>query len=294
MMIDRKPAMTRQSAIVFGAILLLLSTVYGCDDSSESEEKSVAISFEVMVGDEILAVGDTYEDVGTNDNSLTVSEAAFYAHGFELVAADGSARSISLDEDSPFQHDGHVLLDFSRDDQSPEPELTENRVVTGTVPDGTYDTLRFRVGVAAESNHLDVAQAPAPLNVAGMFWAWVGGYKFVRIDGDSDGLEGFRFHLGSTGCTAPEGDPGAATCTTKNVAAVELSDFDPDTDTVVLDIGELFADADLSSNTADTPPGCMSSPTDPDCAPVFDKLGLAHPSQEQEPSVNAQVFRLAN
>jgi uncharacterized repeat protein (TIGR04052 family) len=284
---------TFQKFLFATALLTVAGLTQGCDDSSDEEQKSVTIAFEAMIGDELLAVGDTYEGVGTKDNSLTISEAAFYAHGFELVSADGSARSITLDEESPFQHNGHVLLDFSRDDQSQEPELTENRAVTGRAADEDYETLRFHIGVTAEMNHLDVAQAPAPLNVAGMFWAWVGGYKFMRIDGDSDGLEGFRFHLGSTGCTAPEGDPGAATCTTTNVATVELSGFDADESTVVLDVGELFGDADLSANTADTPPGCMASPNDPDCAPVFNKLGLSHPSQDSDPADLAQVFRLA-
>ena len=44
---------------------------------------------------------------------------------------------------------------------------------------------------------------------------------------------------------------------------------------VTIDLAELVAGADLAFNVVDSPPGCMSSPTEgDDCEPVFANLGL--------------------
>src|SRR5436190_5827018 len=55
------------------------------------------------------------------------------------------------------------------------------------VPEGTYDAIRFTVGVPANLNHADPAQFPPlhPLNpsVNGMHWNWQGGYVFFAMEG---------------------------------------------------------------------------------------------------------------
>jgi hypothetical protein len=43
---------------------------------------------------------------------------------------------------------------------------------------------------------------------------------------------------------------------------------------VVADVAALFAQTNLDVNQASTAAGCMSSPTDEDCAPIFQRLGL--------------------
>jgi len=76
-----------------------------------------------------------------------------------------------------------------------------------TVPAGSYNGLRFRVGLRPELNHRDpttLAQND-PLNAPGMHWGWnpEGGYKFVRVEGrlDSSALGNgfattkFSYHL---------------------------------------------------------------------------------------------------
>jgi hypothetical protein len=44
---------------------------------------------------------------------------------------------------------------------------------------------------------------------------------------------------------------------------------------VVIDPAPVVAGADLTQNTAETSPGCMSFPNDPDCDTVLPRLGLA-------------------
>lgn len=73
------------------------------------------------------------------------------------------------------------------------------------VPEGSYDRLRFCVGVPAELNHSDPGQYPSrhPLNPNhnGLHWNWQGGYVFLALEGNwietgnpSD-VQGFSYHL---------------------------------------------------------------------------------------------------
>jgi hypothetical protein len=55
---------------------------------------------------------------------------------------------------------------------------------------------------------------------------------------------------------------------------VTLDNFDPARDNVVADLSALVSGANLEQNAAMSPPGCMSTPTDTDCAPIFSSLGL--------------------
>jgi cytochrome c peroxidase len=56
------------------------------------------------------------------------------------------------------------------------------------IPAGTYDRVRFHVGLEPAANHSDSAQYPAghPLNpeVNGLHWGWTGGYVFLALEGN--------------------------------------------------------------------------------------------------------------
>ena len=49
--------------------------------------------------------------------------------------------------------------------------------------------------------------------------------------------------------------------------------FDPLTTTIVIDYAAVVAASDLATNGGG-PPGCMSGTADPECGPVFDRLGI--------------------
>jgi uncharacterized repeat protein (TIGR04052 family) len=83
----------------------------------------------------------------------------------------------------------------------------------------------------------------------------------------------WMLHLGSTGC---KGDPltGEITsCASANRMSVRLASFDPDKQRVVLDLGSLLSETDLNQDGGGAT-GCMSAATDPECEPIFEKLGL--------------------
>lgn len=71
------------------------------------------------------------------------------------------------------------------------------------LPSGTYDRVRFDIGLAPAMNHRDASLWPAghPLNPArsGLHWGWAGSWVFAAIEGHwSDPFrsnQGFSFHL---------------------------------------------------------------------------------------------------
>lgn len=270
--------------------LVLLGTIVvlaGCG-GGESEEP-VSIQFAAKVGDEEFACGQSYSGVGSSGTEFTANDLRLYIHQVRLVAADGEEHTIALDQETRWQRDDVVLLDFEDGSATCENGTPgTNATVVGTAPDVEYTGIELTFGVPFELNHANAATADAPLNLTSMFWSWNGGYKFLRVDGDTPGLEGWRLHVGSTAC---EGDDmgNVSGCDNPNRATIALGDFDPESNTVVVDVAGLMEGADLEGNTMDTPPGCMSGLTDPDCRPYFHNLGL--PWQDTE-SPGQKLFRV--
>jgi uncharacterized repeat protein (TIGR04052 family) len=87
----------------------------------------------------------------------------------------------------------------------------------------------------------------------------------------------YLIHLGSTGCSA-SAQSNLFGCANPNRVQVILEDFNPKDDVVIADLGELLAQSNLSTNQANTPNGCMSSPEDGDCTPIMQNLNLSAPN----------------
>ena len=81
-------------------------------------------------------------------------------------------------------------------------------------------------------------------------------------------------------------DGGLSGCDRPNVAEIVLTAFDPAKSKIVVDYAAVVAGSDLSKNAGGAP-GCMSGPTDPECEPIFERLGLSvkdastHPDQQK-------------
>ncbi|PWB82457.1 MAG: metallo-mystery pair system four-Cys motif protein [Methylocystaceae bacterium] len=83
----------------------------------------------------------------------------------------------------------------------------------------------------------------------------------------------WMLHLGSTGC---KGDPLTGeiiSCASANRIPVRFAAFDPQKQRVVLDLESLFNGVDLNRDAGGAT-GCMSGPVDPECTPIFERLGL--------------------
>lgn len=219
-----------------------------------------------------------YDDVGSTNVRAQLADARLFVSGLQVRDVDGEWVDLEL-EDSIWQRNGVALLDFEDGTGACADSGTDemNQTIYGNVPTGDgFDGLRFQVGVPFALNHNDNATAPPPFNVAGMFWNWRGGYKFVRVDWTVDGGNRWNVHIGSTGCGGgpPTVAPDAA-CARSNVATIELTGFDPRSRRIEIDFATLIDAADLTANVVDSPPGCMSNPMESsDCNPVFNNLGL--------------------
>lgn len=253
-------------------------------------DQPVTLNFAAEIGGQPFACDATYAGMGVTGAEVRAVDFRLYVSGVELIAADGSRAPVTLDE-SDWQHDGVALLDFEDGTAAcANGTAPFNTTLSGTVAAGEYTGVAFNVGVPFAMNHGDPTVAPSPLNLTSMFWNWRGGYKFVRIDmvptdRSADGPKGWFLHLGSTMC-ASEGKTDAPTkpCKTPNLMEIAFDQFDPATQTLVIDPAAVVAEADLRVNAPETSPGCMSFPGDADCMTVMAKLGLEYgdvPAAEQ-------------
>lgn len=251
-------------------LLLSCAVLLGLASCGDDGDPLHTIQFAALSGSEPITCGGTYGGLGSAAADLTVRDFRFYVHDVRLVDAAGTETPFVLEDDGRWQNGSVALLDF--EDGCGDMGNTELRtVIEGRAPGGDYTGIRFKLGVPEALNHQDPVAAAPPLSLSEMFWTWNGGYKFVRIEGNSSVLDGWRLHLGSTRC---EGDMlGNATCMDGNRPEIAV-DLDPLNETVVADLEGLLEDSSLD-NTAETAPGCMAAPSDPDCAPLFDNLGLA-------------------
>lgn len=291
------------------ATVLLIATAALPFAAAAQQGRKVTVRFAAMVGDRPFACGQAYEGVGATGSRVTPSDFRFYVSDLQLIDSAGKAVPVRLDQDQRWQHRNVALLDFENRSGPCLTGTQETRdVVTGSVPAGSYRGLRFTLGVPFDLNHADATIAPSPLNLTSLFWNWQAGYKFLRIDLGSSGRPqdikpgdvprfgdrnasqrlGFAIHLGSTVCAAEGPNRSPASCANPNRPTIEFSSFDPDKDTVVADLKSVLEGVDVDVNQAETPAGCMSTPTDGDCNPLMRNFGLTFAGQ----GGNQRFFRV--
>jgi len=284
-------------AFLAGAALLAGCPAANDDDSAGTSEMAITLDFAAKVGTADVVCGGSYEDMGAMGTTVQIKDFRAYISRIRLRNSDGDMVPLELDQDTPWQHEDLALIDFEDGTGAcAETGTAEtNMTITGTVPEGTYDEVEFDLGVPFGHNHGDSATAPSPLNLVSMQWNWQGGYKFVRIDMANEGappMNNWFFHLGSTGCESDASStPPQVECAKPNRPTYSFQNFDHANDTLVLDLAGVLDDVDVSTNTLDTPPGCMSFPADvDDCVDLFPNLGLDWDSGECSGNCGAQSF----
>jgi uncharacterized repeat protein (TIGR04052 family) len=220
----------------------------------------------------------------------------FYVSNVMLWDADGNAVPMMMTE-SANQSQNVALMDFGYNTETlPTVACTSeyNTAITGSVAPGTYTGISMTIGVPMQAanmetklNHVNTADvaSPAPLQISAMSWSWQYGRKFSKIEfhPDSNVIDKvgeetttrWNVHIGSTGCA---GDPTVAgnetACTNPNRLTLMFDSFDTATQQVVLDLGSLFGNSDVTFDGGGAA-GCMSGGTDPECGPIFEALGLS-------------------
>lgn len=273
-------------------LMAVLATACGDEPEHPHDEPlNLSIVFKPRVGSQDFACGQQYTGVGTTATVYEPKDFRLYVHNVRLLS-HGTEAPLTLTEDGAWQKDGVALLDFEdKTGLCSNGTVATNDHLVGKVPAGHYTGLRFTVGVPFEKNHQDVSTASSPLNVSTLFWSWAGGYKFIRLDGRTAGLpNGHNLHLGSTECQT-SGPNQVTSCQNANRFEVEIADFDPtQAQSLVMDVAALFSGSNLDANQAQSAPGCMSASDDTDCAPIFERLGLAFGGTQANPALQ-RFFR---
>lgn len=272
----------RRGAITLGALGALTACTPGTPAPGDEDIQDVMVHFHASLGGTEITCDDAAADVGQSDTTVELNDLRFYVHDVKLITADGDV-PVTLENTERFQDGTVALIDLeSGENNCDNGTAVTNKMLMGTAKKGTYTGIAFTLGVPAALNHADATTAPAPLNTGGMMWSWQAGHKFLRADFtavDGDARKPFMMHLGSTACS---GDPTVGeevSCDNENRVTVRLEGHDPTQMPVWLDLDALLAQSDLAAEDAGGAPGCMSGPTDPECAPLFDALGLGDAAQ---------------
>ncbi len=275
------------------------------------ETQEITIRFQAKVGDRPFSCTENYPNLGLHNATASATDFRFYISGVNLVDSNGVAVPLALQQDNRWQHQNVALLDFENKSGGCTNGTVETRDrIFGTVPKGNYKGIQFTLGVPFNLNHEDVTLASSPLNLSSLWWNWRGGYKFVRIDLKNQGMSptssikhgnhgspnsggfsipNFSIHLGSTGCQGDANNQRPGNCANPNTANISFADFNPQTQIITADLKSLIGETDINFNQPDTPPGCMSSPNDSDCAVIMSNFGLPF---ADKPSSGQQFFRL--
>lgn len=278
------------------------------DSDANGALQAVTLRFKAKVGREDFACGRVYADQGSTKVSATPQDFRFYVQSVRLIGAGGQEVPVALDERSDWQTSDVALLDFTTTDGNCSAgNPATNTIVTGKVPAGSYAGVIFVNGVPDSLNHIDFAVAPEPLRDPSTSWNWLLGYRFLLAellhvpgassadagappdggadaglsDGGTSGLGIGVVHVGSTECS------GSAAlgfrCSKANRNEVRLLGFDPAANSIVADLGAIFASSDLSRET-----NCHS--TGEQCAPLFAAVGVDYASGA--PAATQLVFRV--
>jgi uncharacterized repeat protein (TIGR04052 family) len=251
------------------------------DGGDGGATKKVTIQFKATVGTAAFACGTTYPAQGSASTTVHPLDFRFYVQDVRLIDAADHEVPLVLEDRAPWQTPDVALLDFEDGSgDCADGNAVMNKVVTGTVPAGTYKGIVFSNGVPAKLNHADPLTLPAPLQVGVMTWGWLYGFKFVKAEleattavGDAGAGVGL-IHLGATGCDnavdggEPDfGGPPKTACTNQNRNEVRLTGFDPTSRAIIADIGAIFAETDLSKTSQ-----CHSAGAA--CPSIFKALGV--------------------
>jgi uncharacterized repeat protein (TIGR04052 family) len=241
--------------------------------SEASTRRAVTIRFKAKIGEREFACGETYEGVGSQATTVTPQDLRMFIQDLALLADDGTRVPVESEVRAPWQSESVALLDFEDGTGNCSGTAETNDEITGSVPAGNYKGIRFAVGVPDALNHADPTKEADPLkSSASLSWSWLSGFRFAKIElvkTDASEYGAGMFHPGSQACAGNPSE-GTVKCSKPNRNAVELEAFDPEADTIVIDLEPLFAATDLSVETA-----CHAGDKTV-CEPMFNAWGLNH------------------
>lgn len=311
--------LARASLVVGCAVFL-----HACGSDAPAPEP-FALRFAAVVDGAEVGCTDDLQGFGpAEEDHVGVNDLRFYISNIRFWDADGDEVAVTLDEDE-FQYsspEGSVaLIDLTGNTEGNcsstsiafgEGTGRTHEAITGTTRIDEVASVSFDVGVPQAVMRTTIATntpegAPSPLNE--MYWSWNSGYRhFVfnfSVRDAEEATGGGYLHIGSRDC-APAGDAIALSdresCTFVNTPAVSVASFDLRTNTVGVDLRALVEGLDFVAPIYDPEtfevigdgPGveCHSSPTQPDCGPIFGRFGLDMATGAANASTNTVFVRM--
>jgi len=251
----------------------------GSGGANATQTQAVTIKFKAKVGDQDFACGKTYANRGTNGSTVTPQDMRLFIQELALIKEDGTRVPVTFESRAPWQSDTVALLDFENQaGNCLDGTRDTNTELTGNVVPGTYKGVSFVNGVPGDINHADPATLSDPLVAsARLCWSWQAGFRFAKIElanteGGENDLGRAFFHPGATACTG-NAMQGTVNCAKPNRTEIVFEEFDPGSDTVIIDVAELFNGTNLEQ-----PNECHSTPQNvcnPNCShlPSDDRAG---------------------
>lgn len=190
-------------------IILSATTFFSCKKDDETEVSSTG-SVHVMVSNEVdgqeIQLGSlTY--VNAMSNTYSIDLLRYYISNITFIQPNGTAFNIK----------NYDLIDAA--------DSTSGIIHFSGIPNGTYSTMRFFIGVDSVTNYsIDNSGDLDPSY--GMFWPWNTGYIFYKHEGffiDSTGTtQTLFFHLGTDAALSQVDIPCNFTID-NNTRSIELS-----------------------------------------------------------------------
>jgi hypothetical protein len=159
--------------------LLLLFTWSGCKEKETYGQ--LAFSVEPQAGDQAFVLGQPYPNVQGQDFTLTNFK--LYLSDITLIGTDN--RETRVCEVALFDFSTGVMRTLE----------AEGIAASMEVPTGSYQAIRFGVGVPARYNTEAGSPEVSPVDYPeehplserhGMVWSWTSGYIFAQLDGRID------------------------------------------------------------------------------------------------------------
>ncbi len=270
--------------------ILMVCLLGGCGDGTAP----YTVTFAPIVNGMPFKCGATYTNIGTTNTTIQPLDFRMYVHGVTLIRANGEQHPLALTQDQKWQLQDIALLDFEDgtglcNTNSPETNFS----VVGRAPQHSdYVGVEFTLGVEPTMDHLDSATAAPPLNDPALWWSWAGGYRYLRLDVQSNQNPSWNFHLGAEYCTGANNT--AITCKFDDQATITLMSFTPSKSSVAIDLTSLYANSNLDKQpdgVTEFVPGCMSDPMNDQCPPLFNKIGLQFESANPGPAQSVFVVQ---
>jgi hypothetical protein len=164
--------------------IALMGVLSACKKAEPTGPADLKVEFSHMMGSSELYPDYTYHLANTD--SVRFTSVKYWVSNVVLLRADGSELALP---------NSYYLVDATADHHS--------ELVLPNVPRGSYNGIRFLVGLDSAANHANPLNLPqgSVLNNPGMHWGWnpAAGYKFLVVEGqvwDGAGAkEGLTYHI---------------------------------------------------------------------------------------------------